>query len=388
MAQAPASTEAAITSEPPPLVRPSEITPEIDAYFTALIERAKLKQFDEIMTTVNDLIYPLHQMIDQLSSRTSGAGSGSGNSLKVPLPNTFDGSREKGEAFLQSTIIYAELRPNDFATVANAITWILSFMNEGRALTWRNAAIAEYSSKKAYRWDTLAKFHKDFGLEFYPIGEAEDALATLEGRTYIQKASETVDAYVDRFRSLIKKAELNDQSSVVIKFRRGLHESIINTLADSPQPPAANNLDEWITRARNLERSRTLQRNISGPRQTLPPARPSLAPPFRGLGPSFTPRSVSTPAPSAPKPAPSGPTPMDLDALRRAREASVTCHRCKEVGHYANKCPRSFDIRFMTMDEIEEHRALAQDMEVLEERARQQEDISEETRQDFGSTSG
>lgn len=379
MAQAPASTEAPITSEPPPLVRPTEITTEINAYFTALIERAKLKQFDEIMTTVNNLIYPLHQMIDQLSSRTSGSGS----SLKVPLPNTFDGSREKGEAFLQSTIIYAELRPNDFATVANAITWILSFMNEGRALPWRNVAIAEYSSKKAYRWDTLEKFHKDFGLEFYPIGEAEDALATLEGRTYIQKAGKTVDAYVDRFRSLIKKAKLNDQSSVVIKFRCGLHESIVNTLADSPQPPAANNLDEWVTRARNLERSRTLQRNILGPRQTLPPARPSLAPPFRGLGPLFTPRSVSTPAF-----APSGPTPMDLEALRRAHEASVTCHRCKEVGHYANKCPRSFDIRFMTMDEIEEHRALAQDMEVLEERARQQEDTSEETRQDFGLTSG
>lgn len=372
---------------PPPIVRPQEVPEAVDNYFRALIQRARLEIFDEVIAAVNDTYYPVKVSVDALATRVE---TRTGSSLKVPLPNFYDGSRDQGEAFIRSVTIYRDLRAQDFADDGQLTTWILSFMNQGRARTWRDQAIAEKENAEghAYRWKDMDAFVADFKSEFFPIGEAEEALAMLEGRSYFQKASEGVDAYVDRFRELVKRAELHDQSSVVIKFRRGLSETLVNTLADSPHPPTSTDLDQWVSRARNLERSRSLQRNIAGPKPSLPTHRPGLASAFRMTAPAPQ-RTVSNPISPTPPPklTTSGQTPMDVDALRRARLAQVVCHRCKEVGHYSNNCPRSFDIRYMNIEEIEEHRARALDSAELEEKARQQEE-EEERPEDFGAASG
>ncbi len=60
--------------------------------------------------------------------------------------------------------------------------------------------------------------------EFYPVAEAEAAMVKLENSEYFQRSGESVDAYVDRFRALVKKAKLGDKGAVVIKFRRGSGE--------------------------------------------------------------------------------------------------------------------------------------------------------------------
>ena len=48
----------------------------------------------------------------------------------------------------------------------------------------------------------------------------------LEGCTYFQKANESADMYIDRFRDLVKKAGLMDITSIIIKFQRGLQDSL------------------------------------------------------------------------------------------------------------------------------------------------------------------
>ena len=44
---------------------------------------------------------------------------------------------------------------------------------------------------------------------------------------------------------------------------------------------------------------------------------------------------------------------MDIDA-QRAKLTSTTCHRCGEVGHLRQDCPRRFDVRHMTIEERED----------------------------------
>jgi len=366
---------------------PADYPAPFQAYLDARFEHFRLQIFDEIMITVGNILKPTQDQLALLSTMRPKSAS-----LKINSPTPFDGSRDRGEAFSHSCSLYFALRPGDFPDVATQIGWVLTFLTEGRAQLWREDALSYHNRHGRYRWATLQEFDADFRREFWPIAEAEEALATLEGHSYFQKASELVDGYVDRFRSLVKKANLSDKASIVIKFRRGLAEGLINTLADSPSPPASDNLEQWISRARNLERSRTLQKNIAGKRPTLPPPRPSMPQHFRprtfDAPPAFTPRSVSSPAPVAPRP-PLPPThaPMDIDA-HRARMAQIVCHRCKEPGHYANRCPRQFDIRFMSEEEIGSFQALAQDTRDLQERQQDSEEPSEEVQEDFGSTSG
>ena len=65
---------------------------------------------------------------------------------------------------------------------------------------------------------------------------------------------------------------------------------------------------------------------------------------------------------------------MDIDATRRTRPLPAGhCYRCGQPGHVKAQCPRAYDVRYMTTEEIDEamqQRALAQD--VSESQARQE----------------
>lgn len=365
-----------------------KVDPLTRKYIEARLVAIRQEIFDEIMSTVMDNLKPLQDQVASL-----GNTSRKGSALKLNPPNPYDGSRESGEAFAKSCVLHFQLRPDDFPDLDAQIGWVLSFMDSGRAQEWRNDVLTHFTDHGKYKWTTLYDFQAEFAREFLPIAEQEEAIVTLEGRTYFQKSSESVDAYVDRFRSLVKKANLADGSSVVIKFRRGLQESLAQTLSDSANPPPANDIDQWITRSRNLERSRNLQKSISGAKPSLPASKPNFFSSFRARPTdSIAPpqRSVSTP--TRPPgisfvPRPPAQTPMDLDAARaRSQAPSTVCHRCKQPGHWAKDCPRQYDVRMLSVDELEGFLAMARDTEALQERAAQEEE--DEPEEGFGSTSG
>jgi hypothetical protein len=45
---------------------------------------------------------------------------------------------------------------------------------------------------------------------------------------------------------------------------------------------------------------------------------------------------------------------MDLDLARRRALASGNCFRCKKPGHFGKDCPDRYDVRVMTLDELQE----------------------------------
>ena len=47
------------------------------------------------------------------------------------------------------------------------------------------------------------------------------------------------------------------------------------------------------------------------------------------------------------------PVPMDIDAARKAKAISDTCHCCGKTGHWAKDCDLCFDVRYMDTDELE-----------------------------------
>lgn len=101
--------------------------------------------------------------------------------------------------------------------------------------------------------------------------------------------------------------------------------------------------------ARTVDQNRaTNEAFVSAYRGPVPTSRPSAL-------------TVARPVPSAASqghahlvPTPGNPVPMDLDAARRRALASGNCFRCKKPGHFGKDCPDRYDVRVMTLDELQE----------------------------------
>ena len=145
---------------------------------------------------------------------------------KANPPMPYDGSRQNGEGFIKACCLYLQLNAGCFSDDAAAIRWTLSYMTTGRAQAWRDVAIDHYTNHQKYPWADMKAFVTAFNVEFLPVTEAEEAMVKLEGRMYFQKAHESADVYIDGFRDLVKKAGLTDITLIVIKFRRGLQDSL------------------------------------------------------------------------------------------------------------------------------------------------------------------
>lgn len=313
-------------------------------------------------------------------------------SFKVNPPHEFDGSRETGEGFLNACRLYLQLQPEAFPNLEARIGWILSYMTSGRARSWRDAAISHRASYGGYSWFTEKAFYDAFEAEFFPVAEAEASLIALESDSYHQRPSEGIDVYVDRFRELSKKAKLENSPALVVKFRRGLGKELHLALSQSPQPPSPSDVEDWITRARALEHSRTVHKTISGEvRSHSTPARapPAPRPSFANSAPPAPPRSFfARPAHFIPARPPAPPsvaptyTPMELDAARRRRaQFSPTdiCSRCQQPGHWARECPKAYDIRYMDGEEVEEFQALAKDIWAIRKKAEMESEATTST---------
>lgn len=268
--------------------------------------------------------------------------------LKPCLPSEFNGDRKKGRAFLNSCELYMRLAPHHFEDEITAIHWAMSFMKEGRASLFAQRIIrTQTETRKSFfvDWD---HFREVFISEFCPKNETQLALAKLESSEYFQ-GRKSVDDYVDDFKDLIAQAGYKEGLAIVVKFRRGLRRDIQDQIAQmTAGRPSDDHPEEWYQAAITSDENRMANALFHGASKT--PVIRQGHNPF--TSPSPWPRTSTFPTPVAPRPNPrSDPVPMDIDAVRKRKTAPDTCRRCGQTGHWANECPKRFDIRYMSMDE-------------------------------------
>ncbi|HEV7738307.1 MAG TPA: hypothetical protein VGO47_13160, partial [Chlamydiales bacterium] len=175
---------------------------------------------------------------------------------KPATPSDFDSDRSKGRAFLNSVKWYLRSRGHEFRSADHMVSWTLSFMKEGRALTFANQVTRQTDRLKRIPFEDWEAFWKELEHRFLPIDEAEEAVNLLETDKYFQ-GKVTVDDYCDRFQDLVDHAEYGEGRQVVMKFRKGLDPEIGDRVALLHEKrPLDDSLKGWINTAKEVARQK------------------------------------------------------------------------------------------------------------------------------------
>ncbi|PPR03125.1 hypothetical protein CVT24_012414 [Panaeolus cyanescens] len=217
--------------------------------------------------------------------------------IKPNAPPTFNGDRAKGRAFLNACDAYYMLRPEDFRDTQIRIRWVLTYMTSDRAEKWADRIYSwERDNPGSVRFPDWSSFEAAFKREFFPREPEQDAMNRLDSDSYWQR-NRSLDAYIDEFYTLVREANLDDQRTLVRRFRRGLKPSIQDEIATRYKDrPADNDLEAWIEAARCIEDNHVSNLAFRAGASTLRTS--MLPPPSRKPVPS-TPSSF-TPAVRAP----------------------------------------------------------------------------------------
>src|ERR1700675_3759798 len=138
--------------------------------------------------------------------------------LKEATPETFDGDRSKGRAFLTSCQLYFTLRKSEFQDDKEKIRWTLSSMNSGCAAVFAQRLLRTETELGTFPFPSLRSFLKHFEQEFCPENERAVALTTLVSGGYYQ-GGKSINEYIDDFKELINLAGASDAALNVMNFR-------------------------------------------------------------------------------------------------------------------------------------------------------------------------
>jgi hypothetical protein len=237
--------------------------------------------------------------------------------------------------------MYIRLCPGSFSDDQTKITWALSYMKSGRASKWA-ARIFKYEEEEGQpKFLDWSDFRDEFRKEFLPAHSDAAAINKLETTSYFQR-TRSVDEYLDEFLDLIAEAGYTDPKTLVVKFRRGLNPQVQNAVATmSAGRPSDIAPTAWYEAARNVDQNRASNEAFQSSFRSSAPTRPTTSGVLR------------PPTMAHINPSPGNPVPMDLDANRRRTLLPPTCYRCKKPGHKSPECPLRFDVRTLTIEDLE-----------------------------------
>ncbi|GLB41127.1 hypothetical protein LshimejAT787_0903420 [Lyophyllum shimeji] len=269
-----------------------------------------------------------------------------GDRLRPAPPDSFDGEREKGRAFINFCDLYMSLAPDAFPDEQTRINWALSYMKGGCTAHFAARALRHpLSHGGAPHFWSYTEFRAQFIAEFCPRDEKRKAATTLETSTYHQ-GSRSVDEYIDEFIDLAEEAQFPDGAQLVFRFRHGLDSRIEAKVAGMVDGrPLDECVQDWIDAARLVDYNNRANQDFrsAATKTRATPAPPPVPrnpgiPAFRALpAPPFRPAPVAA-APATPT-APVSPFPPAFlwisifPSNASERPSSVTVARSPGTSH-------------------------------------------------------
>ena len=116
--------------------------------------------------------------------------------IKLNLPKDFSGKREELKKFLQQVNLYMDVNTKAYHNDMTKIAFILSFMDEGDALSWKEQFLEEAMSTFPHNYGTWADFERDLREAFQPFDAPGDALEEIKN---LQMGSNSIEDHNAKF---------------------------------------------------------------------------------------------------------------------------------------------------------------------------------------------
>ena len=144
---------------------------------------------------------------------------------KFSLLQMFDGTMKDTKSFISSIILYIKGHEPEFHTVKSKIMFALSYMQGGKAQSWRNEAINQIAAgKKPFKsfQDFLEELEAQFGdpnLKATAVGKLKT----------MRQGSLIVDEFILQFKAEASQTDLGE-AMLIEYLKAGLHQSLFESI--------------------------------------------------------------------------------------------------------------------------------------------------------------
>lgn len=252
------------------------------------------------------------------------------NGIKLATPSDFDGTREKALSFLRACHLQFQGPGTQGLTDGDKITFALSYMKTGTAVTWADHII-ETRAIDPTQYQSWVEFEAAFRTRFADPNPGETARQKMFS---LRQAGRSADVYVSEFEDLALKSEY-DEVALLEKFRFGLDDWLRTQVWNAPTMPTT--LAGWKEKAKLYQ----LQHDTAAAQKAMiamhrpPPAanRPAIPPrPFRA------PVAVTVPTTAPVSATRVEPAVVPMDLSRSTRSFAGKCWECQGP-HLVADCP-------------------------------------------------
>lgn len=162
-------------------------------------------------------------------------------SLKVKVPDAFEGKRSELPAFLIQVQLYIQFNSSSFRNDKDKILFVITYLR-GAAFNWAAPLVTEYGRKPKEEWSMMTKeafanfesFQDKLRMAFGDVNE--EKTARREIRMLRQRASAT--KYVSEFQQVSMKTGLGEEA-LMDQFYYGLKDVLKDKFTDRDDPPTS-----------------------------------------------------------------------------------------------------------------------------------------------------
>jgi len=214
--------------------------------------------------------------------------------------------------------VYLSLNDKSYNTNQKKIIYVLSFMNEGTAKTWKEAFLDSIFNNVNQDYGKFSDFLLNIKGAFSTADSKGEARAQLR---QLKQGKGTADEYISQFQILAGRSKISDDKALIEYFMEGIHTSILSKTFALDKIPIT--IKEWYDKTSRFDAQYRRFQEISS----------------RNKG--FTPQARKTNAPQYVH-SPCNPNAMDIDRLTTEdRELCMKerrCFNCRKIGHNARDC--------------------------------------------------
>ncbi len=166
------------------------------------------------------------------------------------------------EEFWDSVLLYTCVNWKHYQAAERYIGFVLSFLTEGSAASWRRNYIKKHAEKGTFLQQNKDEFTQEIKEEFAPTFSKEEALESLKS---LRQGNTPIDTHNITFKGLVAKAGIEKEAvSLISLYQDSITGGLLARILNHEQPENLTTINDWYNKAAQHEKQWLRLRQIQG----------------------------------------------------------------------------------------------------------------------------